>query len=171
MTMTSVSEIRPATSDDAEAALVYFSALQAENLKTVYQVDSLPTIEEEAAFLRQFETSAESVWFAAFQDDAIVGNLGLLAAPQPQRRHIASLGMSVLAPHRGVGLGTLLIETALSWAESSSLRQIQLGVLANNPRAAELYRRFKFVEYGRMPEAVLVDGEYVDLIEMIRPVS
>jgi RimJ/RimL family protein N-acetyltransferase len=167
---TPVVEIRTATSQDAEAALTYFSTLQAENLTTIFQVDSLPTLEEEATFLRGFEIDANSNWFVAISDDAIVGNLGLKADPRPQRRHAAILGMSVLAPFRSAGLGTRLLQTALFWAESSALRRVELDVLESNSGAIRLYERFGFSIYGRKPEAVLVDGNYLDMIEMSRSV-
>jgi RimJ/RimL family protein N-acetyltransferase len=168
--VTPVLEIRTATSQDAEAALTYFSTLQAENLTTIFQVDSLPTLDEEATFLRGFETDENSSWFAAISEDAIVGNLGLKADPRSQRHHAAILGMSVLAPFRSAGLGTRLLQTALSWAESSALRRVELDVLESNSGAIRLYERFGFSIYGRKPEAVLVDGIYVDMIEMSRSV-
>jgi putative acetyltransferase len=168
--VTSTLEIRTTTSQDAEAALTYFSTLQAENLTTIFRVDSLPSLEQEATFLRDFEIDANSNWFAAMSDDAIVGNLGLKADPRPQRRHAASLGMSVLAPFRSAGLGTRLLRTALSWAESSALRRIELDVLESNSGAIRLYERFGFSIYGRKPEAVFVDGEYIEVIEMGRSV-
>jgi RimJ/RimL family protein N-acetyltransferase len=168
--VTSVPRIRTATSADAKAALVYFSALQAENLSTIFRVDSLPTLEEEVAFLRRFEVDPNSNWFAAVSDDAIVGNLGLMAEARPQTRHVAALGMSVLAPFRSAGLGTSLLETALSWARSSDLRRIDIDVLQSNSGAIRLYERFGFSVHGRRPEAVLVDGEYIDLIEMSQSV-
>jgi RimJ/RimL family protein N-acetyltransferase len=165
-----VPEIRIATSEDAEAALIYFAALQAENLTTIFKVDELPTLEEEVKFLRGFELDANSNWFAAVSGDSIVGNLGLKADPRSQRRHAGFLGMSVLAPFRSAGLGTRLLETALSWAESSALGRVELDVLETNSRAIRLYERFGFSIFGRRPEAVRVEGEYVDIIEMTRSV-
>ncbi len=168
--MTSLPEIRTATYQDAEAALAYFSELQAENLKTIFRVEALPTLEEEVAFLREFEVDENSNWFAAVSDNAIVGNLGLKADSRSQRHHAAALGMSVLAPFRSAGLGTRLIQTALLWAESSSLRRVELDVLESNTGAICLYERFGFEAYGRKPEAVLVDGVYLDVVEMSRSV-
>jgi len=162
--------IRTATSSDAEAALAYFSALQAENLKTVFQVDTLPTLDEERDFLCGFERDPNSNWFAAEIDSAIVGNLGLKADPRRQRHHAAVLGISVLEPYRSAGLGTRLMETAISWAEASALRSIELDVLEINSGAIRLYERFGFAVYGKCPEAVLVDGEYLAVIEMSRSV-
>jgi RimJ/RimL family protein N-acetyltransferase len=165
-----VVEIRTVSAKDAEAALTYCAALQAENLTMIFRVDSLPTLEEEGTFLRGFEIDANSNWFAAISSDAIVGNLGLKADPRSQRRHAAILGMSWLAPFRSAGLGTRLLQTALSWAESSALRRVELDVLESSSGAIRLYEQFGFSVYGRKPEAVLVDGKYLDMLEMSRAV-
>ena len=168
--MTPRAEIRIATPSDARAALEYFAALQAEDLKTVYRVDTLPTLDEEIEFLRGFETCPNSAWFVLESGGQIVGNLGIRAETRVQTRHVGNLGMSVLAPFRARGFGTLLLESAINWAGSTNLRRIQLEVLENNPRALSLYERFGFAVEGRKPGGVLVDGNYLDLIQMSRAV-
>jgi RimJ/RimL family protein N-acetyltransferase len=169
--VTSSAEIRIATSEDAKSALEYFAKLQTENLSTIFRVDPLPTLEEEVAFLRSFEVSPNSNWFAVVSDDgAIVGNLGIQADSRAQRSHVGHLGMSILSPFRSVGLGTRLWKTALSWAKSTDLRRIQLDVLETNWGAIRLYKRFGFSVDGRRPGDVLVAGDYVDMIQMSRAV-
>ena len=168
--MTPQAEIRIATSEDAEAALKYFAALQAEELETVYRVEVLPTLDQEIEFLSGFEACPDSAWFALESGGAIVGNLGIRAESRPQTRHIGNLGMSILSPFRSIGLGTRLMEAALAWSSSTNLRRIQLEVLENNPRALSLYERFGFSTEGRRPGGVLVGDQYLDLIQMGRAV-
>ena len=165
-------EIRVVTRSDAEAALAYFEKLVKENLRTIYRIDSLPTLDEEIEYLRGFETDPDSAWFAAVSAEGqIIGNLEIAAETRPQTRHVGNLGMSVLAPYRAAGLGTRLLETAITWARSTDLRRLQLEVIENNPRAIRLYERFGFEVEGRKPGGIEVEGEYLDLIQMGRASS
>ena len=47
-----------------------------------------------------------------------------------------------------------------------NLRRITLGVLETNPRAYKLYKSLGFVEEGRLRQAQLKNGKFVDVILM-----
>ena len=50
------------------------------------------------------------------------------------------------------------------------LRIITLGVFATNDIAMNMYKKFGFVEFGRLPEGVLHRGNYIDHIYMYKRV-
>ena len=162
--------IRTASEPDVERLIAYVSELRAERLPTIFRYDAIPTVEEETRFIRQFAGDSAD-FFVAETDGRIVGNLGISVSDRPQTCHRASLGMSVLRPFRGRGIGSRLLDTAIDWCQSRSLRRLELEVLSNNPRAQRLYERKGFVVEGRKMGAVEVDGEFVDAVLMCRFLS
>jgi RimJ/RimL family protein N-acetyltransferase len=159
-------QIRPATEQDAADVVGYRARLRAERLPVLLRYDNLSPVEDEARFLRKFKANPTWVFFIAKLDDVVIGHLDLLAGNHPQTRHLAKLGMAVLGPYRGKGVGTLLLDEALAWAENVGLRGIELEVMSNNPKAIRLYERLGFSEAGRRRDAVLIENGYVDLVQM-----
>ena len=159
-------DIRAANEADASAVVEYRSTLRAERLPTLFRYDQLPAADEEAKFLRKFQDDLDRAFFVAVLDSAVVGHLDLVGGNHAQTRHVAMLGMSVLAPHRGLGIGSRLLEAGIAWAAQADLRKIQLEVMSNNPRAQALYEKHGFELEGARKKVVLVDGDYVDLIQM-----
>ncbi|MFI2642052.1 GNAT family N-acetyltransferase [Streptomyces sp. NPDC018610] len=51
------------------------------------------------------------------------------------------------------GIGTFLVEAAELRIKNRGLRQAELGVEENNPRARALYERLGYVAYDRQPDA------------------
>ena len=168
--MGSRENIRAASEADAAEVIAYVEALRAERLPTIFRYESVPTLEEERSWLRRFARDSAD-YFVAEVDGRIVGNLGIAAYEQLQTAHRATLGMSVLQPYRGQGIGTRLLETAIRWCESRSLARLELEVLSNNPRAQRLYERHGFAIEGRRQHAVEVDGGFVDAILMYRAIT
>ena len=153
--------IRTADESDAEALLEYITALSAERLPTIFRFHTLPTLEEEVAFIRKF-TPDTSAFFVAMDGDRVIGNIGLSGDTHPQKSHGTRLGMSVLAPYRNQGIGSRLMDTAIQWCTDHRLRRLELEVLSNNASAQRFYRNKGFVLEGCRTASVNVDGVFVD---------
>jgi GNAT superfamily N-acetyltransferase len=69
--------------------------------------------------------------------------------------------LEVLAEERGRGIGTLLIEEAAQCAQKRGYASIALAVRTDNTRAARLYRRLDYHQWG--------NGEVECLTEEWRP--
>jgi RimJ/RimL family protein N-acetyltransferase len=92
--------------------------------------------------------------------------------------------MIVKKEYRGMGIGTRLLKSMMDWAQDdSSIMAIQAWMVEGNP-ALKLYRRFGFVEVGRLPNAVLLnpsdisenkcgngEGQFADLVSIWRGVD
>ena len=77
------------------------------------------------------------------------------------------VGMMVAADSRGRGVGTALVAAAIEWARLRGLHKLTLGVFPHNDAAIALYRKFGFVEEGRLTKHMRrANGELWDLIEM-----
>lgn len=101
-------------------------------------------------------------------DDEVVGWCDLRPKAQPTLRHSAVLGMGVVAPFRGQGLGSRLLDATLEAAERAGLQRAELVVRADNAPAIALYRRFGFELEGTLRDYLRVDGVAHDALQMAR---
>ena len=62
---------------------------------------------------------------------------------------VASVGMALLEPWRGQGIGRALLEAALVWARQAGAHKVALEVWPDNSAAIALYEQAGFVEEGR----------------------
>jgi RimJ/RimL family protein N-acetyltransferase len=102
--------------------------------------------------------------FVAIADDDMVGSISV----QPTRHGFAELGMAVVRPWRGRGVGSALMVAAIEWARGrSDLHKLSLSVFVHNAAGIALYRKFGFVEEGRRVKHFRrQSGELWDAIEM-----
>lgn len=98
--------------------------------------------------------------------DKIIGWCDISTLDRPVFAHIGSLGIGILAPYRGQGIGHALISTALQKARAKGLTRIELTVRENNKVAIALYEKFGFVVEGVHKNAVRIDGNYENHIFM-----
>ena len=86
----------------------------------------------------------------------------------PRRRlaHTGEIALSVRRKYWHIGVGSAIMETLIELAKEASLKNVELGVYAENERAIALYKRFGFEEIGRHRGRFCVDGEYYDEILM-----
>lgn len=80
--------------------------------------------------------------------------------------HCGELGIGVVEPYRGRGIGKALMIDALRRAKEKGLERIELNVFEKNIPAIMLYQQLGFVIEGKKKKAVKIDGEYDDLIGM-----
>ena len=86
--------------------------------------------------------------------------------------HTGTFGMMVLNEYRGLGIGKILLEKIITWAEHNPyIEKISLGVFSTNERAIALYKKMGFVEEGRkINEIKLNDKQYIDDVLMYKMV-
>jgi len=102
----------------------------------------------------------------AVAEGGVVGSLSIRRDPHPVTRHVATLGMFVIATWRGRGVGTALMSEALRWARSAGVERVELTVYPHNDAAIALYRKFGFVEEGRLVRHAKKSYGYEDEILM-----
>jgi len=99
----------------------------------------------------------------ALLDGRIVGSLHVEAG----RFGTGELGMSVLRPFRGRGVGSALLAAAIEKARADGLHKLSLEVFPHNEAAIALYRKFGFVEEGRRRKQIRRrSGELWDTLVM-----
>lgn len=136
--------------------------------------------EEPRAFGRAVEEEARSpatqyrfdepfAIFGGFSGVDLVAIAGFERLPYVKLRHKAMLGSMYVRPEfRGSGVAVQLVERLIAHARSEGVLQMRLSVADWNERAIAFYAKLGFVEYGREPRALLVDGEFVDERMLVR---
>ncbi len=87
----------------------------------------------------------------------LVGIGGFARLPGEKASHKGLIwGMYVHPDARGAGVADLIMTTLLDFARSC-VRQVQLTVAADNPRAVAFYERHGFIGYGVEPASIRRD--------------
>lgn len=100
----------------------------------------------------------------------VVGFLDFANGHRLRLEHQGSLGISIQKNYRGLGLGKLLMETLIHWAQDHPIiEKICLEVLASNEPAIQLYKSLGFnIEGRKIKQLKLDDHTYEDLIQMAK---
>lgn len=111
-----------------------------------------------------------SVYIVAECDGHVIGFLEFLNGALKRIRHSGMFSMYIIKDFREEGIGSLLLEELIRWAESDSLiEKLTLAVFSTNTRARMLYEKFGFLVEGNCPRDMkLSDGTYIDSILMYR---
>ena len=156
--------IRPARAGDAGSFLTFWKAIVAEGRFVRSEQVRHPRRVYRARFRRPWTDREAHV--VAVVDDRVVGHIFIQREEHPVVRHVASLGIAVAAELRGAGVGTALMAEALRWATSVGVEKIVLSVYPHNRGAIALYRKFGFVEEGRLARQSRKSYGYEDEILM-----
>ena len=159
--------IRALTEDDAKD----FRRLRLRALKehpeafgSSYQTESALPLQEVAGRLRRASESPDDFTLGAYRQAELVGMVGFFRQRNDKERHKGSIrGMYVPFEEQGKGVGRALLTQAVERARLlAGLEQVGLAVVARNKRARSLYASLGFETYGVEPNALFVDGEYLD---------
>ena len=104
--------------------------------------------------------------FIAVCDSRIIGWCDISALDRPVFAHIGSLGIGILAPYRGLGIGKKLLQAAIQKAEQKGLTRIELTVREKNKPAIALYKKFGFKIEGIHKNGVCIEGKYENHVFM-----
>ncbi len=164
--------IRYPTKHDLDALLTYINALSKEQTYIRYQGEEI-TLEEETQYLtsqlKRIEQK-QSVQLLVFSEGELIGNTSIDLFDKTES-HKGLLGISIAKDYRGKGIGKLLLKHILEEVKTlPKLRIITLAVYSVNNLAIEMYKKFGFVEYGRLPNGVHYRGNFIDEILMYKPV-
>ncbi len=116
------------------------------------------------------ETETETI-IVAEKDGEVIGWI-VFESTQNRKRlsHTGSFGILIRNNYRRMGIGKMLLQILLEWAQNNPLiEKVSLAVFSTNHRAITLYKTMGFIEEGRkIKEFKYNEDEYVDDILMYK---
>ncbi len=153
-------QIRPVGNDDIEGYHRLLDAVAAER-RYLAMVEA-PPIEQTRAFVSGIRDRRD-VMLLAVEKQEVVGWCDIVTtADRPTVAHVGTLGMGIAESHRGRGLGSRLLASAVSAAWTRGLGRVQLLVFTDNVRAQALYLKHGFVVEGTRRRVVRIGDTYHD---------
>jgi diaminopimelate decarboxylase len=140
--------IRPASPRDARAFLEFW--------RTIVSEERFVRSEEVRHSVRVYRSRFRRPWtdreaqILAVEEDRVVGHIYIAREDHPVTRHVATLGIAVAADRRGRGIGSALLSEGLGWARGAGVEKVVLSVYPHNAAAISLYRKFGFIDEGRL---------------------
>ncbi|HAA86442.1 MAG TPA: hypothetical protein DCE14_08890 [Kosmotogaceae bacterium] len=108
------------------------------------------TPEQERHFIKKMLDDDKSLFIVAEAEEKVIASLAFHGNHLKRYEHQGEFAMGVLQAYWGRGVGAALVRTMLNWASENSIFRVVLKVVSDNYRAIKLYRRFGFVEEGRL---------------------
>lgn len=160
--------MRSVLPSDAEAMLAFLKDTAGETDYLLrYPEECTEDVAGEARFLEAFCQSPNSAMLLCMVDGVPAGNVALQGNTRQKIRHRGSLALAVRKDYWGLGIATMLMETAISLAADCGMVYLELDYMDKNQRAGNLYRRLGFQELSRIPDAYrLRSGESVAAVMM-----
>ena len=166
--------VRYPTISDVQKMCDYVNVISQERTFLTFQGEIIGLEYETAYLTRQLEriNKNQTVQLLVFSNDNLIG-ISSVDMKDRTSSHEGVLGISIANGYREEGIGTKLMELIIDEAKENlpALRIITLGVFGDNPKAYEMYKKFGFIESGRIPKGILHKGEYVDHIHMHKTIK
>ena len=121
-----------------------------------------PPLEGTRNFVRLVLSGEGVQRFAITPEEEVVGWCEIVRNRMDGFRHASRMGMGLLAPYRGAGLGRRLLTETLDAARAMGIERVELEVFASNESAIALYRKLGVVVEGTKKRARKLDGDYDD---------
>jgi ribosomal protein S18 acetylase RimI-like enzyme len=102
----------------------------------------------------------------AMHEEKVIGWCDITGFDRVVFAHRGVMGMGLLPPYRGQGIGEALLQHALQLADLKGLTRIELTVREHNTRAIALYKKVGFETEGVQKNALLFEGQYENLLSM-----
>ena len=142
--------VREAEAEDAAELVAFLNRVSLETDFTSLDGEGiLLTDTEMELFLDKQAHSENQITLLALLNDEIAGLVNITADQRKRVRHIGDLFIVIGKKYWNNGLGSLLLEEAIEWAQASGiLRRLQLTVQTRNQAAVHLYQKHGFVIEG-----------------------
>lgn len=163
--------IRPARPGDAPAVVAVINAVCAERIY-LFTDRYVPTPQWEAVLNRSEETSRHAaprcLLLLPVVEGRIIGWCRAFEGTTSTTRHVADIGIGLLPPYRGQGIGTRLLEQTVAWAVEQGFSKLTADTFSTNLRARALFRKLGFVETGVRYRQYKINDDEVDQILLER---
>jgi len=157
--------IRRAIPDDAEVVMRSIDTICAEG-GAFYITHFIPTPQWQAVLYQPTTVPQHLLVVAEWEGQFLGAGRLFRGESHTLLRHVAELGLFVLKPYRGHGIGRALLTWMINWASTVGIEKITLDVFATNRPAIHLYHQLGFVEEGCQQRQIKVGDHYIDRLWM-----
>ena len=161
--------IREAEAEDAAELVTFLNCVSLETDFTSLDGEGILLTDTEMELFLDKQTHSENqITLLALLNDEIAGLVNITADQRKRVRHIGDLFIVIGQKYWNNGLGSLLLEEVVEWAQASGvLRRLQLTVQTRNQAAVHLYQKYGFVIEGRQERgAYIEEGKFIDVYLM-----
>lgn len=117
---------------------------------------------------RMLISQRRTVTFLAFDGKSVVGYVSIIFPKFAKLQGNAYLTIGLREKYRGIGIGSLLMEKAESYAKEKKVRRMELEVFGGNTNAIALYKKRNYLVEGVKKEAVIMGNTFDDIIIMAK---
>lgn len=153
--------IREANIEDAENVIEYIKIVSDETDFLISDSSERNfTVKKEKEFLQNMQNSIIEKMFLCEIENKIVGICSIEGVNKIRIKHRVDLAITVLKNYWGNKIGEKLIDYAIEYCKSNSIKKIELTVRIDNERALKLYKKFGFEIEGEIKKFIYFGGNY-----------
>lgn len=131
--------------------------------------EGLLTAEDFEQMIDGDSADEKSLFLVAEAEGKIVGFARCIGHKLSRFKHKAEFGICILKEYWGYGIGTVILENVLMWADAAGIQKISLNVVHTNTKAIQLYKRYGFIEEGLLrKDRIHKDERYYHTVIMGR---
>jgi len=167
-------EIWEPSMDRVRVVLEFVNRLVDEDTYLTFTAGDQRTFDQEKLWIQQKIKDKKShrgdlIW--AIFNNKIIGSCDIWRGITPRDQHVGKIGIMVDRDFRRDGIGRFMLDYILKRAKELKLGIIKLDLFSDNIPAYNLYKKYGFKEYGRLPKGLFRKGQYSDEIKMYKELS
>jgi L-amino acid N-acyltransferase YncA len=159
--------IRPAQTGDS-CAIIDTVRSNANERSYVLMEHYGKDLESEREYIKSLDSSNNLLIVAVAGGD-VVGCLAALQADggrRPETTHILHVGLHLREAFRGLGIGTLLLDYAISWAREKGFKKLEANIFTTNKHSLGMFTKAGFAEEGVRKNRIQVGRELINEVLM-----
>ena len=158
--------LRSAYEDDAKDMIKYLKKTTKETPYLLREEDEINlTVDDEKGFINMCLGMDNALMLVAYVNGKHVGNCSFSpVGPFKRLAHRCDMAIALYQEYWGLGIGSIMLETALRYAKEVGFEQAELEVVSSNTKAIKLYEKYGFKKYGVKPDNMKYsDGSYASM--------
>ncbi|HAM49585.1 MAG TPA: hypothetical protein DCP92_02390 [Nitrospiraceae bacterium] len=161
--------LRPVISDDATQIInALRSASQERSYVLMEQYGK--DVESERHYISRMD-HRNNLLLGAVVSGAVVGCLAALQADEGRREetaHILQIGLHLKQTYRGLGIGSQMLQYAMTWAKEHGFKKLEASIFTTNKRSLNLFSNADFTDEGIRRKRFRIGSDYFDEVCMGR---
>ncbi len=154
--------------DDAENMIQYLNAVGGESDNLLFGKDEFRlTVEQEKEHIKNMNQDLNSLMLLGLVENHIVSVSQIASSNRKRIAHNSEVAISVKKEYWGIGIGNAVMNELIRFGkENTAIKNISLGVRADNHHAIKLYEKVGFEKVGYHKDYFNINGDFYDEILM-----